>query len=147
MPNRCPSNPPLRNVGKADWNGWGNGPENNRFQPAATAGVTAGLVSHLKLKWAFGYPGGTSAYGQPTVVAGRVFVGTDTGYVYSLDAASGCIYWSYRTGAGVRNAMTVGSIKTTGGVRFAVFFGDLKANAYAIDAQNGREIWKTRVEE
>jgi polyvinyl alcohol dehydrogenase (cytochrome) len=147
MPNRCPSNPPLRNIGKADWNGWGNGPENHRFQSAATAGLTAALVPHLKLKWTFGYPGGTSAYGQPTVVAGRVFVGTDTGYVYSLDAASGCVYWSYRTGAGVRNAMTVGSIKTQGGVRFAVFFGDLKANAYAIDAQNGREIWKTRVEE
>src|SRR5882724_6290309 len=94
MPNRCPSNPPLRKVGKAAWNGWGNGPENNRFQSAATAGLTAALVPHLKLKWAFGYPGGTSANGQPTVVAGRVFVGTDTGYVYSLDAASGCVYWS-----------------------------------------------------
>jgi polyvinyl alcohol dehydrogenase (cytochrome) len=147
MPNRCSSNPPLRNVGKADWNGWGNGPENNRFQSAATAGLTGALVPHLKLKWAFGYPGGTSAYGQPTVVAGRVFVGTDTGYVYSLDADSGCVYWSYRTGAGVRNAMTVGSIKTRGEVRFAVFFGDLKASAYAIDAQNGSQIWKTRVEE
>jgi polyvinyl alcohol dehydrogenase (cytochrome) len=147
MPNRCPSNPPLRKVGRAAWNGWGNGPENNRFQSAATAGLTAALVPHLKLKWAFGYPGGTSANGQPTVVAGRVFVGTDTGYVYSLDAASGCVYWSYRTDAGIRNAMTVGSIKAKGGVRSAVFFGDLKATAYAIDAQTGSQIWKTRVEE
>jgi polyvinyl alcohol dehydrogenase (cytochrome) len=147
MPNRCPGNPPLHNVGKADWNGWGNGLENNRFQPAATAGLTAASVPHLKLKWAFGYPGGTSAYGQPTVVAGRVFVGTDTGYVYSLDATSGCVYWSYRAGAGIRNAMTVGSIKTQGGVRRAVFFGDLKASAYAIDAHDGSQIWKTRVEE
>ncbi len=147
MPNRCPGNPPLRGVGKADWNGWGNGLGNNRFQSAAIAGLTAASTAHLKLKWAFGFPGGTSAYGQPTVVAGRVFVGTDTGYVYSLDASSGCVYWSYRTGAGVRTAMTVGPIRTQGRVRNAVFFGDLKASAYAIDAQNGREIWKTRVEE
>jgi polyvinyl alcohol dehydrogenase (cytochrome) len=28
-----------------------------------------------------------------------------------------------------------------------VFFGDLKATAYAIDAQNGSEIWKTHVED
>jgi polyvinyl alcohol dehydrogenase (cytochrome) len=147
MPNRCSSNPPLRSIGQVNWNGWGNGPQNTRFQSEAIAGLTAASVPHLKLKWAFGYPGGTSANGQPTVVAGRVFVGTDTGYVYSLDAGSGCVYWTYRTGAGVRNAMTVGSVKTGGRVRLAVFFGDLKATAYAIDAQNGSEIWKTHVEE
>jgi len=147
MPNRCPSNPPVRAIGQANWNGWGNGPQNTRFQSGVAAGMTVASVPHLKLKWAFGFPGGTSAYGQPTVVAGRVFVGTDTGYVYSLDAASGCVYWSYRTGAGVRNAMTVGSIKAGGRVRLTVFFGDLKATAYAIDAQNGSEIWKTHVED
>src|SRR5262249_29245606 len=89
MSNRCRSSPPLNLTGKADWNGWGNGTGNERFQPAASAGLTAATVPKLKLKWAFGYPGGTSAYGQPTVFAGRIFVGTDTGYVYSLDAASG----------------------------------------------------------
>ena len=145
MRNRCPSNPPLRHIGKADWNGWGNGPDNNRFQSERRAGLTASSVPHLQLKWAFGYAGGTSAYGQPTVVAGRVFVGTDTGYVYSLDAATGCGYWSYRVGTGVRNAMTVGSIRDNS--RLAVFFGDLKATAYAIDAHDGSEIWKTRVED
>jgi polyvinyl alcohol dehydrogenase (cytochrome) len=147
MPNRCPDNLPLRPVGQADWNGWGNGLSNNRFQSAAAAGLTAASVPHLKLKWAFGYPGGTSAWGQPTVVAGRVFVGTDTGYVYALDVSSGCVYWSYRTEAGVRNAMTVGTIEVRGRARSAVFFGDLKATTYAIDAHSGDEIWKTRVED
>jgi polyvinyl alcohol dehydrogenase (cytochrome) len=147
MPNRCPSNPPFHGAAQPEWNGWGNGLENHRFQSASAAGITPASVSLLRLKWAFGYPGGTSAYGQPTVVGGRVFVGTDIGYVYSLDAASGCVYWSYRTTAGVRNAMTVGPIKTPKGMRSALFFGDLKAAAYAIDAQDGSEIWKTRVEE
>jgi polyvinyl alcohol dehydrogenase (cytochrome) len=147
MPNRCASNPPLRSLSGPRWNGWGNGLENHRFQSAQAAGLSAASVGHLELKWAFGYPGGTSAYGQPTVVAGRVFVGTDTGYVYSLDASSGCVYWSYRSRAGVRNAMTVGPIKAHGAGPYAVFFGDLKANAYAIDAHSGREIWVTHVEE
>jgi len=147
MPNRCPSNPPFHGAAEPQWNGWGNGLENHRFQSALAAGITPASVAHLRLKWAFGYPGGTSAYGQPTVVGGRVFVGTDIGYVYSLDAASGCVYWSYRTTAGVRNAMTIGPIKTAKGIRSALFFGDLKAGAYAIDAQDGSEIWKTRVEE
>ncbi len=101
----------------------------------------------MKLKWAFGYPDGTSTYGQPSIVAGRVFVGTDTGFVYSLDASSGCIYWSFRSQAGVRNAMTVGPIKAAGPARYAVYFGDVKANAYAIDAQTGKSIWTTRVDD
>ena len=147
MPNRCAANPPLREAAGGDWNGWGNGLENQRFQPAAAAGLTAASVARLRLKWAFGYPGGTSAFGQATVFAGRVFVGTDTGYVYSLEAASGCVYWSYRAGAGVRNAMTVARLNREGQSRYAVFFGDLKASVYAIDAQNGGEIWKRRIDE
>ncbi len=147
MPNRCASNPPLRDVEGSGWNGWGNGLANDRFQSAASAGLTAESVPRLKLKWAFGYPGGTSAYGQPTIVAGRVFVGTDTGYIYSLDAASGCVYWSYRTQASVRNAMTIGPIKVKGHGPYAVFLGDLKSHAYALDAHSGKEIWKTRVEQ
>ncbi len=146
MPNHCRANPPLHLSPGSDWNGWGNGVANNRFQPAAAAGLTAATVPNLKLKWAFGFPGGTSAFAQPAVVGGRVFVGTDIGYVYSLDAATGCIYWSFRPDAGVRTAMTVGPITTHGKHRYAVFFGDLKANAYAIDAQTGAAIWKTHVE-
>ena len=33
---------------------------------------------------------------------GDVFFGTDTGYVYALDAKSGCVYWSFMAKAGVR---------------------------------------------
>jgi polyvinyl alcohol dehydrogenase (cytochrome) len=147
MPNRCLNNPALRSLRGAAWNGWGNGLGNTRYQPASEAGLSAAKVPGLRLKWAFGYPDGTSAYGQPTVVAGRVFVGTDTGYVYSLDALSGCVYWSYQTRAGVRNAMTIGPIAGQGATRFAVYFGDVKANAYAIDAQTGRQIWITHVDD
>jgi polyvinyl alcohol dehydrogenase (cytochrome) len=148
MPNRCASNPPMPAPGAGPaWNGWGAGLDNARFQSAKAAGLTAAEVPKLKLKWAFGYPGGTSAYGQPSVVSGRVFVGTDTGWVYSLDARTGCVYWSFQTKAGVRNAMTVGPISGHPGVEYAVFFGDVKANAYALDAQTGEQIWTRKVED
>jgi len=148
MPNRCPGNPPLRRVGKRDWNGWGNGLSNSRFQSAAERRADRRFGLAFETEMGIWISGGTSAYGQPTVVAGRVFVGTDTGYVYALDASSGCVYWSYRTEAGVRNAMTVGRSRRGGQARrSAVFFGDLKANTYAIDAHSGDEIWKTRVED
>ncbi|MEI9813175.1 MAG: PQQ-binding-like beta-propeller repeat protein [Acidobacteriota bacterium] len=40
----------------------------------------------LKLKWAWGFPLGISAYNTPAVVAGRIFTGSDIGWIYSLDA-------------------------------------------------------------
>ncbi|HYR91316.1 MAG TPA: PQQ-binding-like beta-propeller repeat protein [Terriglobia bacterium] len=147
MPNQCRSNPALSNPANgAAWNGWGVDIANTRFQQAQAAGLTAAQVPRLKLKWAFGYPAGESANGQPTVAAGRVFVGGDNGFIYSLDAATGCIYWSFENGSIVRNALTIGPISGQGAARYAAYFGDGHANVYALDAQNGRLLWKTKVD-
>jgi polyvinyl alcohol dehydrogenase (cytochrome) len=146
MPNRCAANPPLPAPGaKPAWNGWGVEPGNSRFQPTSSAGITPRNVGKLRLRWAFAWPGGSSAYGQPSQVSGRVFFGTDTGYVYSLDAKSGCVYWSYRARAGVRNAINIGPISAHPGTPYAAYFGDVKANVYAIDARTGAEIWTRHV--
>lgn len=148
MPNRCSSNPPLANPSSEPaWNGWGVDVTNSRFQSAQAAGLTPAQVPNLKLKWAFGYPNGLSAFGQPSVVAGRVFVGTDIGYIYSLDAKTGCVYWSYQTKGAVRNALSVGPVKGQGTTKYGVFFGDAHANVYALDAQDGHELWSTKVDD
>ena len=127
----------------ADWNGWGVDPTNSRFQPHP--GLAAADIPRLKLKWAFGFPGDNSANAQPTVVGGRVFVGSNRGTVYSLDQSTGCIIWSFNTGAGVRTAMTVAPSKTAG--KYIVFFGDLRSSAHALDAETGKELWQTKVED
>ena len=80
------------------WNGWGVDPSQHRFQPAEMAGLAANDVPRLKLKWAFGFPGAVRAIAQPTVVGGRIFIGSQGGKVYSLDAQSGCTYWEYYAG-------------------------------------------------
>jgi polyvinyl alcohol dehydrogenase (cytochrome) len=103
-------------------------------------------MPQLKLKWAFGLPNSTSAYAQPAMVFGRVFVGADTGYIYSLDADSGCVYWSYNAGHAVRTAMTIGAVKVRGSSGYAVFFGDRQANVYAVDAHTGKKLWIARPE-
>lgn len=146
MPNQCKVNPPMSDPARGGWNGWGNGLANTRSQSATAAGLLASQVPRLKLKWAFGYPAGVSANAQPTVVAGRVFVGSDNGFFYSLDAKTGCLYWSFEQGSIVRNAPTVGAVTGQGSARFGVFFGDGHANVYALDAQNGRLLWKTKVD-
>jgi polyvinyl alcohol dehydrogenase (cytochrome) len=81
------------------------------------------------------------------VASGRIFVGSDNGYVYSLSAATGCVYWSFQAKGWVRNAVSVGPIKGHGAARYAVYFGDAKANIYAVDAQNGKLLWTTRPEQ
>jgi polyvinyl alcohol dehydrogenase (cytochrome) len=148
MTNQCASPPPLADpqAGPA-WNGWGVDLENTRYQTAKAAGLTAGQVPRLKVKWAFGFPGGVSAYGQPTIVGGRVFVASDNGYVYSLDARTGCVYWSFQAKAAVRNAITIALIRKDGSTQHAAYFGDLKANVYAVDAANGSLLWTRRVED
>ena len=148
MPNQCKTHPPLTDPAKSPaWNGWGADIHNTRFQPGKAAGITKADVSKLRLKWAFGYPNGVSAFGQPSVVSGRVFVGTDTGYVYSLDAKTGCVYWSYKTVSNVRNAVVVAPISGYDGVKYAAFFGDLQSHLYAVDAATGQLLWRDRVEE
>lgn len=148
MQNRCSANPPLGDPAhSAQWWGWGNGIDNTRFQSGRAAGLTAAQVPQLKLRWAFGLPNSTSAYSQPTVADGRVFIGTDTGFVYSIDAHSGCVYWSYAAESAVRNAPILEPIKGHPGTHEALYFGDLKANVYALDARTGALLWKTHVDE
>jgi polyvinyl alcohol dehydrogenase (cytochrome) len=125
------------------WTGWSPSPNNARFQPADLAGLTAADLPRLTLKWAFGFPDAASAWAQPTVAGGRVFVGSQNGTVYALDAASGCIRWTFSAHGGVRTAIAVGSI----GARAAVFFGDTAAHAYAVDADSGAQIWMRKVED
>ncbi len=147
MPNQCAASSRLADpAADAAWNGWGVDATNARFQTAKAAGLTAAQVPSLKLKWAFGFPSAASMYGQPTVAAGRIFIGVDTGYVYSIDAKTGCVYWSFQAAAGVRNAINVGPVKGHGSTAYAAYFGDLRGNVYALDAATGMPLWIVSVD-
>ncbi len=124
---------------KASWNGWGADEINSRFQPPASAGITAADVPLLKVKWAFGFPTGRTAYGQPTVVGGRVFTGSNDGTIYALDAHTGCVYWRYRAKALVRSGVVVGPDRRA-------YVGDLDANLYSLDTETGKLIWQKKLD-
>ena len=76
-----------------------------RYQPEPA--IRASDVSKLALKWAFGFQGSAVA-GQPTVVDGRLFVASSAGRIYSLDARTGCTYWTFDAPAGTRTAISIG---------------------------------------
>ena len=118
------------------WNGWADA-ANTRF--AKASGLTPQTTPKLKLKWTFGFPGVTTAFGAPTVVDGRVFVGDANGVVYALDARTGCTYWIYTAAAGVRVAPVVGGK--------SVYLGDLRGNVYALNVATGALLWKVRADD
>jgi polyvinyl alcohol dehydrogenase (cytochrome) len=139
----CAASPPLPTLRPGTmWNGWGPDARNVRFQ-ADTGGLVAGDVPKLTLKWAFGIPGVTQSRSQPAVVGGRLFMASQTGRVYALDADTGCTYWSFAAMAGVRTAISVGPVEDG----YAIYFADANARVYAVDARTGRQLWVRKVDE
>jgi polyvinyl alcohol dehydrogenase (cytochrome) len=127
---------------------WGMDAANTRHVPAEAAGLRAADVPRLKLKWAFAYPGAQRARSQPTLAMGAVFVGSQDGTVYALDAASGCVRWSYRATAEVRTPVVVEPwVGGKAPARPLVFFGDLIGRVYALDAVTGELRWRIKADD
>jgi polyvinyl alcohol dehydrogenase (cytochrome) len=147
MPNRCAANSPLtaKDLALPGWNGWSNDLFNARFQPGKSAEMSPAAVPRLQLKWAFALPSAASVYGQPTIVGGRVYVSGDSGYVYSLDAATGCVYWSYQAQSGVASAVLI-EPRPGHPNQPTAYFGDIRGNVYAVDASSGELLWKQLVD-
>ncbi|HVG68690.1 MAG TPA: PQQ-binding-like beta-propeller repeat protein, partial [Gaiellales bacterium] len=144
--NLCTASRPMTNPAQGPgWNGWGNGLANTRF--ARNGGLSAADLPRLTLKWAFGYEGVAAARAQPAIAGGRMFVASENGNVHALDPKTGCTHWTFKAATGVRTALTVAPYKNGAATGYAVFFGDGRANAYAVDANTGRQIWMRRVDE
>jgi polyvinyl alcohol dehydrogenase (cytochrome) len=142
--NRCAAPPKPINLKGARWNGWGFDLDNSRFQP--NPGIKAEDVPKLKVKWAWAHPG-PMATGQPTIIGDRIYLTIEAGMVVSLNAQTGCTYWAMQPGAAVRAAVSVGPLPAGSKARYAVYFGDEKSNIQALDADTGKLLWKTKVED
>jgi polyvinyl alcohol dehydrogenase (cytochrome) len=147
-PGACTGAPPRSSLRASSWNGHGNGPAATRFQDKASGGLTAADLPRLKLKWAFGYANVGAARAQPAVAAGRLFAASENGEVHALDPQTGCTWWTFKALAGVRTAPSVAEYRNANGKRgAAVYFGDSRANVYAVDIDTGKQVWTRRVDE
>lgn len=144
--NRCNAAVPTGTPAQGpSWTSWGNETTNSRF--ASRGGLTAADLPKLKLKWAFAYEGATASRVQPAMAAGKLFVASDNAELHALDPKTGCTYWTFKAESGVRSALTVGPYQSGGATRYAVFFGDQRANAYAVDSVTGQQVWRRKVDE
>jgi polyvinyl alcohol dehydrogenase (cytochrome) len=141
MAGRCSDPAPPFSLDGPSFNGWGANVENWRFQ--REPGISAGQLERLDLQWAFGIPGVVAMFGQPTIAGGRVFIGSQSGHVFSLEMRSGCYYWDFTASAGVRTAITLARI----GERNVALFGDRRGHTYSVDAGTGETIWKVTTDD
>ncbi|MBI4876956.1 MAG: PQQ-binding-like beta-propeller repeat protein [Acidobacteria bacterium] len=80
--------------------------------------------------------GGADYQSSPTTAAGRVYAGGPNRFVYAVDSETGQEIWRFETSGQVSGTPIVAE----GRVYFGQQGGD--KNFYAVDAANGRLIWK-----
>jgi outer membrane protein assembly factor BamB len=117
-------------------------------------------VTNLSIKWSFpaaGPPVGAFK-ASPIVVNDTVFIGSEDGIFYALDAATGRLRWQYPSGSdrllGRDTKWSHGFLSSAAywDQRQAVIFGaqdpslgplGSDARLFALDARTGAEIWKS----
>ena len=133
-------------IADGDWVSTHGDIQGRRYRKVPT--LNAESVKHLKLKWAYAYPGGAAG---PATVAGRTLFLAGTGYVVALNADSGCVKWVYPTATRIVRAVTVAAVagadkKADGVPSSLALFGDDAGTVTALDASTGVELWRTNVE-
>jgi polyvinyl alcohol dehydrogenase (cytochrome) len=141
----CAQPMPALDFGRAsNWNGWGNGDSNPRYQSSQGTVITRDNIADLELIWAFGLDNASVARAQPSVISDVMFMGSTTGTVYAMDIATGCSYWTYDAPQEVRAAITV-SWSDQLAAPVAVV-ADVSNHLHILNASNGELIWESEVD-
>jgi polyvinyl alcohol dehydrogenase (cytochrome) len=129
----CETHPAIRPTG-SDWTQVGGDDNASRFQPSP--GLKAADVPRLKVKWAYAMAGGS----MPTVIGDWLFIANRTGQLYALDARTGCAHWVIDAASRTTPMIIRTPISPSG---WATFIGERNRTVRAIDAQTGKDIWKS----
>ena len=111
-------------IGSKSWPMWRNDPEHS--------GTGQSGPTNLTLRWKFTTNGGVVS--SPSVVDGRVYVGSNDKNIYSIDARSGRLVWKFMTGARIKSSPAV--------VDGKVYIGPDDGYVYCLDAHKGSIVWQ-----
>jgi outer membrane protein assembly factor BamB len=112
-------------VGTKPWPMWRHDPEHSGTGQSGPTNIT--------LRWKFATGG--AVISSPSVVDGKVYVGSEDKNIYCLDARNGGLFWNFTTGFGIKSSPAVADGK--------VYIGPDDGYVYCLDARNGSLIWKT----
>jgi outer membrane protein assembly factor BamB len=110
-------------IGSKSWPMWRGDSVNTAVGQSAPTNAT--------LRWKFTTGGGVVS--SPSIVDGRVYVGSQDKNVYCLDARNGRLVWNYLTGARIKSSPAV--------VDGKVYIGPDDGYVYCLDAVNGSVVW------
>ncbi len=108
-----------------------------RGGPALSGRVSEKLIRSPQVEWTF--KTGSPISGEPAIGAGKVFIGSDNGTCFALDAATGTELWRFKTEDSVTTAPTIGE-----GV---VYVPSNDGRLYALDIESGEERWQFDTED
>jgi len=100
--------------------------------------LNPGNVSRLQVAW-LSQAIGKNYFSSPTVSGGMVYVGTDSGRLYALDAATGQTRWSTYP----ISTTTSANFSTPAVVNGMVYFCSQDSRLYAFDAVTGHLRWSS----
>ncbi len=127
---------------------WGLTWGNTREVSEASADLGPKDIPTLELKWAFEFRDTQRARSHPLIAGGAVFIGSQSGYVYALDAQTGCIRWTFEASAEVRTGIVLAEVANGSEQnQRIVVFGDILGRVYAVDAESGKALWRIRADE
>lgn len=93
--------------------------------------VSSGPTDGVEPRWEFETDAAVRS--SPAVVEGTVYVGSDDGHVYAIDAATGEQQWAYRTGGAVVSSPAV--------FDHVVYVGSNDHHLHAVSAETGEKLW------
>jgi outer membrane protein assembly factor BamB len=120
------------------------GPAHTSYVPSATTFTIANANGAHSI-WTWTPSGSLNA--SPTVNAGVIYIGSENGNVYAINASTGAVKWtkslkiSNCSKAGIVSSATVAKDPVTG--RLTVYVGAADHYLYALSAATGATIWRT----
>lgn len=144
----------------ADWAGYLFSAQHSSYNAGATA-ITPANAGAIASYWSWkpaaatmsGQPG-PGLFASPTVVAGRVYIGANTGVLYALNLATKTVVWhrflgfvkktTCNSARGFTSTATVAPDPSRGG-QLTVYVAAANGYLYALRASDGAVVWRAVV--
>ena len=114
--------------------GFGIDSDLSRSLSASEAGLSKAQLANMEIAWSIAFPGQGGGTGASVLSDGTVYA-TGGQKLLAIDAASGCMKWSYS--ASSRNTPAIGDI---GGRRVVAL--SVGRDIHVVDAASGALVWK-----